>query len=230
MGRARRLSVQPWPPSARLACFLTPAGQPAAPPLWWTCTLPTVESAPCRHRARPSRRTHSCPGQRPRAGERARVRPARAPPLVVSGVSRRYGHRVALSPSISPCPPGSAWRCWARTGPQVDPAPHRGRAGHAEHWPGQLRRPGDVRGRPGGPDRDRRGRRPGQRLPGPDRPGAPPAGLGGALAKAAWPRAWWTGRWPSAGWRATAGRCPEPVQAGQLRPWSWPRCWSGRCG
>lgn len=57
------------------------AGVPAAQPLWWTLTVPPPN-----------------PPVPPGPANGPAPRPARAPLLTVSGVSRRYGDRVALQP------------------------------------------------------------------------------------------------------------------------------------
>ena len=90
---------------------------PPARPLWWTLTVPPENPPPCRPEpaARPAREPAACPAREhaarparePAAREPAACparehapapRPARPPLLVVSGVSRRYGDRVALQP------------------------------------------------------------------------------------------------------------------------------------
>jgi ABC-2 type transport system ATP-binding protein len=60
-------------------------GVPAARPLWWTLTVPP-----------PNPPVPPAPSNGPANGPAPR--PARAPLLTVSGVSRRYGDRVALQP------------------------------------------------------------------------------------------------------------------------------------
>src|SRR5450432_1527573 len=83
MGRARALSTAMAAncPLSGVLTVRSPAawGVPAARPLWWTLTVPLPN-----------------PPVPPASGPAPR--PARAPLLAVSGVSRRFGDRVALQP------------------------------------------------------------------------------------------------------------------------------------
>ncbi len=72
---------------------------PPAQPLWWTLTVPPENPpVPPGNPPAPPGNPPAPPGNPPVAANRPAPGRAQAPLLVVSGVSRRYGDRVALQP------------------------------------------------------------------------------------------------------------------------------------